>query len=476
MGRRSQNSPPPQLVIGVGASAGGLEAFRAFFAHVPPNSGMAFVLVQHLSPDHQSELTEILGRSAPIPVVEARDGMRVQPNQVHVIPPDATLTIKDSHLRVVKPAPPREYRRPIDSFFASLAEDQGDNAVAIVLSGVGSDGSAGLAAVKESGGLTVAQAEFDHHAMPGMPQNAAETGHVDHVLPVEGIPAKLIEYRDHLALVADRKDDDGTRADAAEHLSNVLSLLRAKTGHDFSKYKVKTITRRIQRRMQVLQTNTVPDYIDRLRVDPAEPELLFRDLLIGVTEFFRDPAAFEGLSAAIETIIEGEGRQQSLRVWVPACSTGEEVYSLAITIRELIDARGANLDVQIFGSDIDDQAIEFARAGRYGRTNGISPERLQRWFFENDGDFCPIRQIRGMCVFSVHSVTKDPPFSRLDLISCRNLLIYMDSELQDRVLRTFHYALKSNGLLFLGLSEGIGGHAELFTSKDKASHIFQRCD
>lgn len=476
MNHKEEQPRPPQLIVGIGASAGGLEAFRVFFAHLPADSGMAFVLVQHLSPDHESMLTEILARAAPIPVVEAKHHMRLEPNRVHVIPPDATLTVEDSQLLVVKPAPSRSSRRPIDSFFTSLAKDQGDNAVSIVLSGVGSDGSVGLAAVKEGGGLTIAQAEFDHHAMTGMPQSATATGHVDYVLRVEEMPAKLIEYRDHLALVADRKDDDGTRTDAAEHLSTVLSILRAKTGHDFAKYKIKTVTRRIQRRMQVLQADTVPAYIKHLRENSAELDLLFQDLLIGVTEFFRDSEAFQGLSAAIEAALGRGGEEQSLRIWAPACSTGEEVYSLAITIQELIDARGANLDMQIFGTDIDDRAIEFARVGRYQRTTGISAERLKRWFVEVEGAFYPTRQIRAMCVFSVHNVTKDPPFSKLDLVSCRNLMIYMDSELQDRVLRAFHYALKPEGLLFLGMSEGVSGHAKLFTPHDKAAHIFQRRD
>lgn len=475
MSRKQEQARSLNLIVGIGASAGGLKAFRAFFAHLPPDTGMAFVLVQHLSPDHESMLPEILGRAAPIPVVVAEHGMRLEPNRVHVIPPDATLTIEESRLLVVKPAPPRSSRLPIDSFFTSLAKDQGEYAVSIVLSGVGSDGSAGLASVKESGGLTIAQAAFDHHVMAGMPQSAAATGLVDYVLQVEEIPAKLIEYRDHLALVADRKDSEGTRVDAAEHLATVLSVLREKTGHDFAKYKSKTVTRRIQRRMQVLQADTVPAYIKHLREEPVEPELLFRDLLIGVTEFFRDPDAFQGVWAAIEAILE-RGGGQSLRVWAPACSTGEEVYSLAITIQELIEARGATVDVQIFGTDLDDRAIEFARAGRYQRTKGISAERLKRWFFEDEGAFCPNRQIRGMCVFSVHNVTKDPPFSKLDLISCRNLMIYMDRELQDRVLRTFHYALKPDGCLFLGLSEGVSGHAKLFRLQDKAAHIFRRRD
>ncbi len=473
MRENEQKPAPPQLIVGIGASAGGLEAFTTFFTHLPPDSGMAFVLVQHLSPDHESALTEILDRAAPIPVVLAEQDMKLEPNRVHVIPPDATLTVANSRLVVVKPAPVRSNRRPIDSFFMSLAKDQGENAVAIVLSGVGTDGSAGLAAVKEMGGLTIAQAGFDHHAMAGMPQSATATGQVDFVLQVEDMPAKLVDYRDHLALVADRKDREGTRADAAEELATVLSVLRAKTGHDFAHYKTKTVTRRIQRRMQVLQADTVPAYVKHLREDPAEPELLFRDLPIGVTEFFRDPEAFEGLSAAIDAVLE-RGGEPTLRVWAAACSTGEEVYSLAIIIRELIETRAATLDVQIFGTDIDDRAIEFARAGRYQRVTGISPERLKRWFVEDEGAFTPTRQIRSMCVFSVHNVTKDPPFSKLDLISCRNLMIYLDKELQDRVLRTFHYALKPGGLLFLGSSEGVSGHAKLFALQDKAAHIFER--
>lgn len=276
---------PRKLIVGIGASAGGLQAFTTFFVNLRHDSGMTFILVQHLSPDHPSLLSEILDRNATIPVVEAQHDMKVEPDHVYVIPVDSTLTIQKGRLVVVKPAPPRSIRRPIDSFFISLAHDQGDNAVSIVLSGVGSDGAAGLAAVKEHGGLTIAQAEFDHHAMPGMPQSAASTGQVDYVLKVEDIPAKLIEYRDHLELIAERLDGDGTPVDVAEHLATVLSVLRAKIGHDFSQYKTKTITRRIQRRMQVLQTDTVPAYVKRLRQDPSEPELLFRDILIGVTEF-----------------------------------------------------------------------------------------------------------------------------------------------------------------------------------------------
>jgi two-component system, chemotaxis family, CheB/CheR fusion protein len=319
---------------------------------MPLHSGMAFVLVQHLSPDHKSLLTEILGKATAIPVVEAEDGMVVDADRVYVIPPDATLELKDRRLRVSRPAPPRGRRRPIDTFFSSLAEDQEDNAICIVLAGTGSDGTLGLKLIKENGGLTLAQAEFDHTAMSGMPHSAAATGLVDHVLPVEEMPAKLLEYRNHLLSVANRKDGDGTRNDAAEHLATISALLRAKTGHDFSRYKEKTVTRRIQRRMQVLQADTVPDYLARLRDDPKEVELLFRDLLIGVTQFFRDPDAFAALrSSVLPQLMQGKAAADPIRIWVPACSTGEEVYSIGILLSEVMEQQGID-DGPFRGSEV----------------------------------------------------------------------------------------------------------------------------
>jgi two-component system CheB/CheR fusion protein len=465
------------LIVGIGASAGGLGAFKSFLSNMMVDSGMAFILVQHLSPDHKSMLSELLARSTAMPVVEAADGMAIEANRVFIIPPDATLTVKNRCLQVERPAPPRERRRPIDTFFSSLAEDQGENAVCIVLSGTGSDGTLGLKQVKENGGLTLAQAEFDHTAMSGMPLSATATGLVDYVLPVEEMPAKLLEYQRHLVQVSGHKDGDGTRKDAAEHLASIIALLRVKIGHDFSKYKEKTLIRRIQRRMQVLQTDTVPSYLARLREDPHQVELLFRELLIGVTQFFRDPAAFDALeNVAIEKLLRVKDAGEEVRVWVPACSTGEEAYSIAILLKEAMEKHGLAFQAHIFATDIDDNAIAFARSGRYRKTTGISAERIARWFVADGEEIRPIREIREMCVFSVHSVVKDPPFSKLDLLSCRNLLIYMDADLQDRVLRMFHYALKPNGVLFLGPSEGVSRLATLFQSLDKKHHIFQRRD
>lgn len=422
-------------------------------------------------------LTDLLARATAMPVVEAEDGMPVETDRVFVIPPDSTLTLKDRCLQISRPAPPRERRRPIDTFFSSLADDQGENAVCIVLARTGSDGTLGLKTVKENGGLTMAQAEFDHTAMSGMPHSATATGLVDHVLPAGEMPAKLLEYRDHLHKVAGRKDGDGTRVDTAEHLAPITALLRAKTGHDFSKYKEKTLVRRIQRRMQVLQTDTVPAYLARLREEPRQIELLFRELLIGVTQFFRDAEAFDSLSTAvISPLVERKSPDDVVRIWIPACATGEEVYSIAILLKEKMERQGRALKVQIFGTDIDDNAVAFARSGRYRKTTGVSAERLKRWFAEVNDEFCPMREVRELCVFSLHSVLRDPPFSKLDLLSCRNMLIYMDPALQERVLRTFHYALNPGGTLFLGPSEGVGRQGKLFAAIDKKPHIFRRSD
>ena len=466
------------LIVGIGASAGGLEAFKSFFTNIAADTGMAFVLVQHLSPDHKSMLAELLGRTTPMDVIEATDGVAVKPNCVLVIPPDATMTIAGGLLKIIKPAPPRDRRRPIDTFFQSLADDQGENAVCIILSGTGSDGTLGAAAIKENGGLTLAQSEYDHHALPGMPQSAAATGQVDDVLAVEAMPAKLVAYQAHLKGVAGSKDGDGIRTDAVSHMATIMGALRARSGHDFSEYKEKTLVRRLQRRMQLLQVATPADYIKRFRDQPEELDALFRELLIGVTQFFRDPAAFEALNATVlQGLVAGDCAQDTVRVWVAGCATGQEVYTLAILLREAMDLRQPKPRIQIFGTDIDDRAIATARAGRFRRpVAGVSSDRLERWFTQDGDDYCVTPEIREMCVFSTQSVIKDPPFSKLDLISCRNLLIYIDPAMQDRVMRTFHYALKSGGRLFLGSSESVTRTARLFVALDKKHRIFERCE
>ncbi|MGH8192228.1 MAG: chemotaxis protein CheB [Rhodanobacteraceae bacterium] len=480
---RNAAAPPSRtalspLIVGIGASAGGLDAFKHFFAHMPPDSDMAFVLVQHLSPEHHSMLAELLGRGTRMGVREAEDGEAVQAGHVYVIPPDATLTIADGALQVSKPAPPRQHRWPIDTFFTSLARDQGEAAACVVLSGTGSDGTRGLRAVKESGGLTLAQAGYDHVAMSGMPANAAATGLVDEVLPVEDMPERLLAHHRLLRAAQASMDGDGLRSDVGAQLQPICAVLRVETGHDFSQSKEKTLLRRIQRRMQVRQTQTPAEYLALLRRDTGECGALFGELLIGVTEFFRDPAAFQALRGKVlPALLGGKGRNDTLRVWVVGCATGEEAYSVAIALCECMGKSARTPKVQLFATDIDERAIAFARSGRYrAPLAGVSAERCARWFTREDDDFVVNRSIREMCVFSPHSAIKDPPFSRLDLITCRNLMIYFKPTLQERLTRLFHYALRAGGYLMLGPSEGMSRGARLFTAVDKKHRLFARRD
>jgi len=419
----------PFVTVAIGASAGGLLAFTSFLDALPPDTGMAFVLIQHLDPSHKSLLVSLLGGHTAMPVVEAVDGMPLAPNAVFVIPPDSTITIHAGRLVVSSPAPARVNRHPIDSCFTSLAEDQKQHAVAIVLAGAGSDGSVGLATIKQYSGLTLAQAGDDGLPLAGMPRNAVATGLVDHVLPVSAMPVKLLEHQESLRAAARSPDAAGAPAVDPEHFAELCALLRHRTGHDFSQYKRPTLLRRIHRRMQAEQVATVDDFLDLLRREPERIDRLFHDLLIGVTQFMRDPAAFQAVQETVlPKLLAGKGAADAVRIWVPGCATGEEVYSLAILLRELLDRQQVSPKVQIFGTDIDEAAITIARAGRYPRPAlaHLSPEQRDKWLVEDGKAYSLARAIREMCVFSVHSVTKDPPFSKLDMISCRNLLIYLD--------------------------------------------------
>lgn len=470
--------PRLALVVGIGASAGGFAAFKTFLDHMPSDTGMAFILIQHLDPHHPSMLADLLAPHTAMRVTQAQNGDKVAANSVYIIPPDATLTIEGGVLLVTKPAPPREHRRPIDSFFASLAKDQGERAASIVLSGVGSDGTAGLRAIKGNGGLTLAQAEFDHSAMRGMPTSAAATGLVDHVVPVESMPEKLAAHQEQLTGISSWREEQASTEDWQAHLNKISELLRSAIGHDFAGYKESTLIRRVRRRMQELNVDAVAAYIEYLETHAHEADLLFRDLLVGVTQFFRDPDAFETLRATIvPVLLKDRDPDDAIRVWVPGCATGEEVYSLAILLKEVMTAANADQKVQIFGTDLDATAIGVARAARYRKIgNTISPDRLKRWFAQDGETHSPVKAIREMCIFSVHSIIKDPPFSRLDLISCRNVLIYLNSELQHRVIQTFHYALEPGAYLFLGPSEGVARNADLFAVLDRDHRILQRRD
>ncbi|WP_191057997.1 CheR family methyltransferase [Geminicoccus harenae] len=468
-----------RLIVGIGASAGGIDAFQSFFARMPADTGMAFVLVQHLDPNHDSSLVAIIAGYTTMPVHLAEGGEQIRPNHVYVIPPNTILTIKSNVLHLDSPAPPAARRTSINTFLTSLAEDQGENAVGIILSGFGSDGALGIAAIKEQGGLTLSQAEFDHHAKSGMPQSAASGGFVDHVLAVEDMPAALVEYRNHRKIGDAEKGPDGIRQDLPSHLATICAVLHSRLGRDFSQYKTGTLMRRIQRRMHVLQTDKVTSYIEQLRSLPHEAELLFRELLIGVTRFFRDAEAFEVLEATIIPILLMERADtEPIRVWVAGCATGEEAYSIAILLKEALGRAESRRPVKIFATDLDDRAIEAARAGLYlaAIVADLSPERLERHFVKEDGNYRVAKDLREMCLFTTHDLVQDPPFSQLDLVSCRNLLIYLQPQLQHRVLTTFHYALRPSRHLFLGPAETITAQPHLFAPLDKRHRIYVRQD
>jgi len=461
---------PNLPIVGIGASAGGVEALERFFKSMPANKGMGFVVVTHLPPNRKSMLAEIIGRATQMPVVDARDGETVEAEHVYVLPPGAILTIREGRLSLRHTGIAHHERAPIDVFFTSLAQDQAEHAIGIVLSGGGSDGTLGLKAIKENGGLTVAQgANVTRPRFAEMPSSAVAAGFVDLVLPVEDIPDRIIAYVRNWGAFDLQPPDDA--------LSTIYQLLQTQTGHDFSEYKNRTFQRRVQRRMQVVQTARLEEYVERLQKDPDEVRALLRDLLIGVTNFFRDDAAFRALeTVVIPKLFEGKNTDDEVRVWVVGCATGEEAYSIAILLREHMDRLEAAPKVQIFATDIDEAAMGVARAARYGVVEGVSPERLKRFFVHEGGSYQLVRSLREMCIFSAHSVIRDPPFSRLDLISCRNLLIYLKSSLQEQIIPLFHYALRPSGYLFLGSSENAGRYAELFLPLDKKNRIFQRRD
>ena len=455
-------TPPPAKpnfpIVGIGASAGGLAAFEAFFSGMPADKdpGMAFVLVQHLAPDHKSILTDLIRRYTRMQVSEVEDGVVVQPNCAYIIPPNRDMAFLNGTLQLLEPASPRGQRLPIDFFFRSLAQDQQERAICIVLSGTGSDGTLGVRAVKGEGGMVMAQnpesTEYD-----GMPRSAINTGLVDYVLPAAEMPAHLIAYAAH-AFVNGVHPQAPELSKQEDVLKKIFILLRAQTGHDFSQYKQNTIKRRVERRMAVHQIAEIGGYVRFLQQTPLEVEALFRDLLIGVTGFFRDKEAFAELETkVIPRLFEGKTAGAPVRVWICGCSTGEEAYSIAILLQEEMDRLKKSFKLQLFATDIDSRAIDQARSGIYSASIAadVSTERLGRFFtLEADGGTYRINKaIRDMLIFSEQDVIKDPPFSKLDLISCRNLLIYLDGELQKRLIPLFHYALNPGGTLFLGTSE-----------------------
>ncbi|SLM48132.1 CheB methylesterase:MCP methyltransferase, CheR-type [Nitrospira japonica] len=465
----------PEYVVGMGGSAGALEAFEQFFSHMPDNSGIAFVLVPHLDPTHKGMMPELLKRSTTIPVFEASDGLTVRRNCIYIVPPNKEMLIAHGKLQLSEFTAPRGSRNPIDFFLRHLAEDQQGRAVAILMSGMGSDGKLGVKAVKEHTGLVMVQepltAKYD-----SMPKGAIDTGVVDYVAPPQELPLKLMAYVTHSTRV---RQDQALVDRTPNGLSKIYALLRAHTEHDFSFYKKNTIYRRIERRMNVHQISSLGKYAHFLQSNPQEIDLLFKELLIGVTNFFRDPDSFVALrEKVLPVILKNKSRGSSVRVWIPGCSTGEEAYSVAIVIRECLEhlkLDGA-LKVQIFATDIDKDAVDRARQGYFGHDidANVAPERLQRFFSREDGGYRINKQIREMVVFAPQNMIMDPPFTKLDLLCCRNLLIYFTADLQKKLLPLFHYSLASGGVLFLGSSETIGGFGDLFLALDNKWKIFQR--
>ena len=482
-GPEAQESPaeaqPAFPVVGIGASAGGLAAFEAFFAGMPTGTdpGMAFVLVQHLAPDHKSILSELIRRYTRMQVFDVEDGMLVRPNCVYIISPNRDMAFFNGALHLLEPVSPRGQRLPVDFFLRSLAQDQHERAIGVVLSGTGSDGTLGVRAIKGGGGMVMAQTpestEYD-----GMPRNVIATGLVDYELPPAEMAAQIIAYVSH----AFSKSDAATIRSLPKNenaMNKVFILLRAQTGNDFSGYKPSTIHRRIQRRMAVHRISNLEDYVKFLQQTSTEVESLFRDLLIGVTSFFRDPEAFQALADhIIPRIFKAKPSHAVIRVWVAGCSTGEEVYSIAILLAEQMEVLKQTRKVQVFATDIDSQALATARDGIYPASiaTDISPERLARFFVANaTGENYRIhKKIREMLIFSEQNVIKDPPFSKLDLISCRNLMIYLDRDLQKMLIPMFHYALSPGGMLFLGTSETAGESADLFDTLERKAKIYLR--
>lgn len=464
----------PRFVVGIGASAGGLDAFESFFRNMPSDSGMAFVLVPHLSPEHKSMMPELLNRHTSMQVLQAEDGQAVLPDHVYIIPPNKDMSILGGALNLFEVVEQRGVRHPIDFFFRSLAQDQGERAICIVLSGTGTEGALGLKAVKGEGGLVLVQdpseAKYD-----GMPASAIATGLVDYVLPAGEIPGRVMEYAARFRpaeLVRVPKPETKPVAP----IQKVLALVRSATGNDFTQYKHKTVIRRIERRMNILQIESVDDYVGYIRNNPGESVTLSKELLIRVTNFFRDTGAFDALKkSALPAIFKERLPEDTVRVWVPGCSTGEEAYSIAIILHEHMRELKAGYKAQVFATDIDADAIKIALAGMYPESieADVSPERLSR-FFVKKGNVLKVKdEIRDMVVFAPHDLIKDSPFSKLDLLSCRNVLIYMSAELQKRILPVFHYALKPDGMLFLGTSESVGEGSYMFSVVNKKWNLYK---
>ncbi|MCB0108813.1 MAG: hypothetical protein KDE53_22990 [Caldilineaceae bacterium] len=473
--KRKEAVAPRLSVVGLGASAGGLAPLRIFLSALPADTGLTFVVVTHLSPEHESILPELLQPHTEMPVRQVTGRAVMEPNHVYVIPPGKRLLVMQNFLELAEFAMPRGQRLQIDVSFRSLAEHHGDGG-AVILSGTGSDGAVGIQSIKEKGGLILVQdpteAEYD-----GMPRSAIATGLVDIVAPVAELATQLVAAKRTGATLDLPADPTDLSKAGEETLLQILTHLRVRTDHDFTGYKRATVLRRIGRRMQVTQLSALTAYLHRLRHDPEEADILSRDLLIHVTEFFRDPAAWEVLAQkVIPHLFTGKGREESVRVWTVGCATGEEAYGIAMLLLEHAATLRQPPQIQIFASDLGELALDFARRGVYPAAiaTNVSPERLERFFVQENSHYRVRDELRERVLFTGHNLLQDPPFSKLDLVLCRNLLIYLQRPLQERVFETFHYALRPEGYLFLGSAESPDGITTLFAAVDKQHRIYRR--
>ena len=472
---------PPRLpfaVIGVGASAGGLEAFGEFLNVMPSDSGMAFVFILHLAPDHHSLVAEVLSRRTKMRVVQAGDGMPVEPNHVYVIAPAHVLTIKEGHLHLgLRLDGPRAANRPVDDFFKSLAQEQRERAIAIIMSGMGSNGAAGAQAIKAVGGLCIAQ-DPETAQFPSMPRHLIDAGYADFISRVSEMPDVILQYAHHPYATGEREANAETILQGEKHqLREIMAVLRTRVKHDFSGYKKPTVLRRIQRRMGFARVTRLSEYARMLRQAPNEVTALADDLLIHVTGFFRDSEAWDTLrERVIVPLVAGRENDSEIRCWVTACSSGEEAYSLAMLLIEEAERTSKHLDINIFATDMADRTLTNARNGVYpgGIEAEVTPERLCRFFEKDDATYRVRQDLRECVVFAPQNLLQDPPFSRLDIATCRNLLIYLEPDVQHRVLALLHFGLREGGTLFLGTSETLGGAEELFEPVDKKNRIFRR--
>jgi two-component system CheB/CheR fusion protein len=473
---RAEEHPPgsPFPVVGIGASAGGLEAFTELLESLSGDPGMAFLFVSHLDPHHKSHLPEILAKVTPMPVREVSEGMAVTANNVYVIPPGTNMALTDGRLTLTPRSAVPGQHMPIDHMLRSLAAIQKSRAIGVILSGNGSDGTLALQAIKAEGGITFAQDEKTAR-YASMPRAAILDGNVDYVLRPRAIAAQLERISRHPYARQPTPPPEPAPPTDADPVAQIIALLRSRTTVDFTNYKQSTINRRVLRRMALRNLESPEDYLRLLRDDPLELSSLYQDFLIRVTQFFRDPEAFEALKEkAFPHLVKTRSVNSPLRIWVAGCSTGEEVYSLAIALLEYLEGRPENVPIKILATDLNDVALDKARAGVYldNIEIDVSPERLRRFFMRLEGSYQISKGVRELCVFSRHNLASDPPFSRLDLVSCRNVLIYMDAALQRRVLPVLHYALNPDGVLFLGASENVGTFADLFALLDAKHRLF----